>query len=176
MHGPSRSLEGTAYTICLRLCYKAARRITCQLSSFYSCPLWESNADISATIGVGIVSIALTTSPHIPGEFHGLLGTAYFALASAMACRVFREVILEIIKDPQVSSSRISTVVRTANNNRHDNDGVATSRLDKAGLPSDLKINIAVQMDTRTDYSLGSTLWDQESKGDHPRHDASHRV
>jgi hypothetical protein len=125
---------------------------------------------------VGIASIALVISPNIPGEFHVLLGSAYFALASAMACRVFREVILGIIKDPQVSTGRISTVVRAANSNRHDNDSVAISSNDKAGFPSDFKINVAVQMDTRTDYSVGSTLWDQESKGDHARHDASHRV
>ena len=92
-----------------------------------------------------------------------------------MACRVFREVILGIIKDPQVPTSRISTVVRAANSNR-DNDSAAISRHVKAGLPSDFTINVAVQMDTRTDYSVGSTLMDQESKGDHALYDASHRV
>jgi hypothetical protein len=125
---------------------------------------------------VGIVTVALIISPNIPGEFHVLLCSAYFALASAMACRVFREVILGIIKDPQVSTSRISNVVRAANSNQHDNNSVAISSHDKTGLPSDFRINVAVQMDTKTDHSVGSTLWDQESKGDHARHDASHRV
>jgi hypothetical protein len=126
---------------------------------------------------VAIVAIALILSPSIPGELHALLGSAYFALASAMACRVFRAVMLGIIKDPQACSARISTVIRATNSNRHNgnDDETPRSKHDKEGLSSDF-INIAVKMDTRTDYSDGYTLWERESTGDDLRHDASHQV
>jgi len=140
--------------------------------------LQSGQAYYFATIGVAIVAIALILSPSIPGELHALLGSAYFALASAMACRVFRAVLLGIIKDPQASSAKISTVIRAANSNRHDgndDDGTTTSKHDKPALSSNF-INVAVKMDTRTEYSDGYTLWERDSTGDDLRHDASQQV
>ena len=40
-------------------------------------------------MAVAVISTAIMLSPDIPGEVHFLVGGAYFALASAMACRVF---------------------------------------------------------------------------------------
>lgn len=46
--------------------------------------------EYSATIGVGIVAAALILSPSVPGPIHPIMGNSYFALGSAMACKVFR--------------------------------------------------------------------------------------
>jgi len=172
---PSRSSEATVYTICPSLCYTADKFITCQFSSVWLC-LDRSNPCISVTIGVAITSSALILSPSIPAELHPILGSAYFALASAMACRVFRAVLLGIIKDPQVDIARISSVVRSTTNNQHDGGDVLTSKYDKSGGSSKLKINVEVEMDRRADSYDGYTFWDRSSTGDDVRHDASRLV
>jgi hypothetical protein len=120
---------------------------------------------------VAIVSCALILSPSIPAELHPILGSAYFALASAMACRVFRAVLLGIIKDPQVDIARISSVVRATTSNQHDGGDVLTSKYDKSGGSSKLKINVEVEMDRRADSYDGYTFWDRSV-----RHDASRLV
>ena len=68
---------------------KVAKHITCKclLDFLTKC---QRFIIYSATIGVGIVAAALILSPSIPGPLHPILGNSYFALASAMACKVFR--------------------------------------------------------------------------------------
>jgi hypothetical protein len=133
----------------------------------------------SATIGVAIILITLVLCPSVPGEFHSLLGTAYFALATTMACRVFRAVILGIIKDPTDTTLRLSSIIRAANDDRHDVDddeNTTTSKRDKLGLSPDFKIDVTVQVDTTTDSSDGYTVWERGSRRDDMLHDASHAV
>jgi len=125
----------------------------------------------SVTIGVAIASTALILAPSVPGEIKPILGSVYFALSSAMACRVFRAVLLGIIKDPHINVS----VVRPAATSQNDTvDNGTTSKHDKTGISS-LVINVAVEMDTRADSYDGHTFWDRSSTGGDKRHDASSR-
>jgi hypothetical protein len=102
-----------AYTNCPKLCYKADKLIICQyFVSFYPDLPW-SNSHISITIGVAIIATALILSPSIPGELHPILGSSYFALASAMACRVFRAVLLGTIKDRQLNTAKLVSFYRS---------------------------------------------------------------
>lgn len=110
---------------------------------------------------MAIASIALILSPHIPGELHPLLGTAYFALASAMACRVFRAVLLGIIKDPEgrVDIAKISSVIRSTT------DDGTTPRHDKPCSPK-LKINVKAEKDTRAASYSKYIFGDRNLKGE----------
>jgi hypothetical protein len=120
----------------------------------------------SVTIGVAIISSALILSPSVPGELHPILGSAYFALASAMACRVFRAVLLGIIKDPQLTTTKIESFYGAANSNNQlsrSNGGAATSRQDNAGRPSRLDIKVAVETETDTIAEIdGYPLWERK--------------
>jgi len=70
--------------------------------------LARSNIHISVTIGVAIISAAFFLSPSTSGVLHPtILGSVYFALASAMACRVFRAVLLDTVKDTQVNPAKL---------------------------------------------------------------------
>jgi hypothetical protein len=121
---------------------------------------------------VAIASIVFIFAPSVPGEIKPILGTVYFALSSAMACRVFRAVLLGIIKDPHINVS----VVRPAATSQNDAvDNGTTSKHDKICLSS-LVINVAVEMDTRADSYDEHTFWDRNSTGDIKRHDASSQV
>jgi hypothetical protein len=130
--------------------------------------IYPANPYISATIGVAIISTALIISPSVPGELHPILGSAYFALSSAMACRVFRAVLLGTIKVPQVTTARISSLVHVATNSDDDYD--TSYRLSK------LNINVAVEMDTRMESFDGHTFWERGSMGNDVQKDASHNV
>ncbi|KIM88317.1 hypothetical protein PILCRDRAFT_814216 [Piloderma croceum F 1598] len=120
-----------------------------------------------ATIGAAIASTALILSPRVPGELHPLLGTAYFALASAMACRVFRAVLLGIIKGPEARAdlAEISSVIRSTTGFQHDGDDVTTPRRDKSWSPK-LKTKVEVEMNTRSASHDEYTFWDRNLKGD----------
>jgi hypothetical protein len=159
----------TVYTTCPNLCYKADKSITCQFSLvwLFYIDKWRSDPYISATIGAAIASTALILSPRIPGELHPLLGTAYFALASAMACRVFRAVLLGIIKGPEarVDLANIPSVIRSTTGLQHDGDDVTTPRRDKPWSPK-LKTKVEVEMNTRAASYDEYTLWDRNLKGD----------
>jgi len=68
----------------------------------------------AATIGVAIAAIALIIAPGVPKELHPILGSSYFALSSAMACRVFRAVILGNIRDQPLNTVAIGDVLDRA--------------------------------------------------------------
>jgi len=121
------------------------------------------------TIGVAILSSALILSRSIPSKLHAILGSAYFALSSAMACRVFRAVLLGIINDPPINAAtvRITSFTRGTNSHPLESD-------DTTGRSSKLRVDVAVEMDTRTDTDYGQTFWEQKSTG--VRQDSSQRV
>ena len=122
---------------------------------------------------MAIASIVFIFAPSVPGEIKPILGWVYFALSSAMACRVFRAVLLGLIKDPHINVS----VARPAATSQNDtvNNG-PTSKHDKTCLSS-LVVNVAVEMDTRADSYDEDTLWSRNPTGDDKRmHDASSRV
>jgi len=55
------------------------------------------------------------SSPSVPATMKPTLGLTYFALASAMACRVYRAILLGHITEPQVNQIvRISSAFRVA--------------------------------------------------------------
>jgi hypothetical protein len=174
MHKSNRFSPARVCTICPGQRYKADKLITCQFP-FASFSLVNNSLNLyhSVTIGVAITSTALLLAPSIPREIKPLLGRTYFALASAMACRVFRALILGIIKDPHANAA----VTRPADiNHQNRADNSTTSKRDKTCLSS-LVINVEVEMDTRADSYDGHTCWDgQSSKGDDKQHDVSDQV
>jgi hypothetical protein len=122
---------------------------------------------------MAIASITLIFSTSIPEEFHALLSSTYFALASAMACRVFRAVLLGITKDPRVNTFGISSVIGATNINGHGDDTDTTvSRYNKSKLSSN---DVGFMKDTSATPNE-STVWEQGSAGDDIRNDASRQV
>ena len=117
-------------------------------------------------------------SPSIPGTMKPILGSTYFALASAMACRVYRAILLGTITDPQVNNTHISFVFRVATLHQRstfddDNDDAAIiSKPSKPGVSSNLKVNVAVEKATKVGSDYGDTFWERSPTVD----DASYRV
>ncbi|KIM88405.1 hypothetical protein PILCRDRAFT_255956 [Piloderma croceum F 1598] len=158
--------------------------------------LQSGQAYYFVTIGVAIASTALMASPSIPGTMKPILGSTYFAVASAMACRVYRAILLGHITEPQVNNTRISSVFRVATNNNnhhrhhlhshaHDDHKDGEDCSDSSIIPGpgrprlspDLKINVAVEKSTRVESDVGYTFWERSSIGDYiPGYDASRRV
>jgi hypothetical protein len=64
----------------------------------------SSNLYASVTIGVAILASVLIFRGNIPEGLRPILGTPYFALGSAMACRVFRVVFLGVTEDMQIDT------------------------------------------------------------------------
>jgi hypothetical protein len=132
-----------------------------------------SDLYISVTIGVAITSTALIISPTIPGEMKAILISTYFTLASAMACLVFRAVLLGIIKDPQlnVATFRLPNIQHISSGD----NGTTPSNYDKSGLSS-LVINVAVERDTRADSYDGHALGKRQLMTDGVQRDDAYRV
>jgi hypothetical protein len=122
---------------------------------------------------VAITSAALIISPTIPGEMKAILISTYFTLASAMACLVFRAVLLGIIKDPQVNVAtfRLPNIQHI---NGGDNGNTA-SNYDKSGLSS-LVINVAVETNARADSYEGHALGKRQLITDDVKQDAFYGV
>ena len=74
------------------------------------------------TIGVAIIATALILSPNIPPELHFILSTANLTLACAMACRVFRAVVLGTIKDTQMNTVALVSFYRSAPDTGRNSD------------------------------------------------------
>lgn len=68
----------------------------------------------SITTGLALPTIVLLLSASVPAEMHSLLGPSYLALSSAMACRVFRMIILGVIKDNPLSTTFLASAVAKA--------------------------------------------------------------
>jgi hypothetical protein len=81
-------------------------------SHLYQHICW-SNLYISVTIGVAILTSVLVLSENIPVALRPTLASPYFALGSAMACRVFRIVFLGVMKDTQINTSDIVNFYRS---------------------------------------------------------------
>jgi hypothetical protein len=142
------------------------------------------------TIGVAIASTALMASPGIPGTMKPILGSTYFALASAMACRVYRAILLGHIREPQLNNTRFSSVFRVATNNNHHrhlhsygnyeengSDSLIIPRPVRSLLSPDLKINVAVEKSTKVESDVGYTFWERSSiEDDVSKYDASRKV
>jgi len=130
------------------------------------------------TIVVAIVSMAIMLSPGIPGELHFLFGGAYFTLASAMACHVFRSVFLGIISDPQEQEStcRFRSVSRVAISNPHgDGSGTMSDHM-KSGLPLTFTSDVGVKVDTIMASADEHTVREQELTVADTQQDASNGV
>ena len=95
--------------------------------------IYWSNLYASITIGVAIFASALVLSGNIPRPFHPILSSPYFALGSAMACRVFRIVILGIMEDTRVNTLGIGNFNRSATSDllHHDDGNDERGRLPK---------------------------------------------
>ena len=139
--------------------------------SFVVVQIWHlTYPHISVTIGVAIISAALILSPSIPGELHPILGSSYFALANAMACRVFRAVLLGTIKDPQMNTAKLMSFYRSTVNTRNDND-IRPDRSSKS------QKNVAAEMATATESNGCYPLWERKLGGDDIQpEDISHLV
>jgi hypothetical protein len=114
----------------------------CYLSVAYSVALLRlTNPYISVTIGVAIASICLL-APSAPGETKAILGSVYFPLASAMACRVYRAVLLGIITERPVNTIEISTALRAAAKIQDGSDDDVTKV--EPDVPLNFSIGVAV--------------------------------
>jgi len=138
-HEPDHSSRARAYTNCPKLYCRAAKFIICRHLLCNNVDLAWSNVHISVTIGVAIIATAFILSPSTSGDLHPILGSVYFALATTMACRVFRAVLLGTIKDTQVNTAKLVSFYHSTANTRNNNDV-------KPGSPSKLEINVAVEM------------------------------
>jgi hypothetical protein len=124
---------------------------------------------------VGITSAALILSPSVPGELHPVLGSAYFALSSAMACRVYRTLPGKIDDSPAITAGITPVVHATgAVSNPLDHDKDQYTARHESGRSSKLQIN--VEMDTRTDLDDGDALWARKTMRDDLGQDASRQV
>jgi hypothetical protein len=113
----------------------------------------------------------------VPVELHPILGSTYFAFASAMACRVFRAVLLGIIKEPQMNTTQLVSFFRGVNDDTLDHDDdVDTARHAKSGRSSKLEIAIAIETDTTSGPYDGYTFGERKQTGDGVQRDASHQV
>jgi len=75
------------------------------------------------TIGAAILASVLILSENIHGALRPILSSPYFALASAMACRVFRNIILEVMEDTQLDTLDIVNLYRSNTSDlRHHDD------------------------------------------------------
>jgi len=88
---------------------------------------------------VAITSAAFILSPPFLANESYILILTYFTLASAMACLVFREVLLGIIEDPQTTFCLPNIQLIGSGDN-----STTASKYDKSGLSSSV-INIAVE-------------------------------
>jgi hypothetical protein len=142
------------------------------LSVAYSVALLRlTNPYISVTIGVAIASIC---APSAPGETKVILGSVYYPLASAMACRVYRAVLLGIITERPLNTIEISSALRAAAKIQYGSDDEITRS--EPDVPPNLPIGVAVEMGRQVETPDGCTLWEPGLTGDHVRYDASHRV
>jgi len=66
------------------------------------------------TIALALPTIVLLLTTKVPPEMHSLLGPSYLALSSAMACRVFRMVILGVVKGNSLSTTFLASAVAKA--------------------------------------------------------------
>jgi hypothetical protein len=113
-----------------------------------------------------IITVALIFS----GSISEALVSAYFVLASAMACRIFRATLLGIIEDPQPNTAQIASFYRSANQ-REDSQNIA-ERHDKTDPSSKLDIGVTAQT---MKFNDGHSLWGRLT-GHTMRRDFSQRV
>lgn len=66
----------------------------------------------SVTIVISIATSVLLLSSSVPGVYSSLLGPAYIAISSAMACRAYLTVLLCSIDDEDLDTSRIKSAFR----------------------------------------------------------------
>jgi hypothetical protein len=126
---------------------------------------------------VAIISTALMLAPGISEGYRFLVGGAYFSLASAMACRVFRSVFLGTISDLQDSTCRFPSVFRAAADNAHGNDGGSMSSHRKSGIRTlTFRSSVGVKGDTTVASSDEHTIREQELTAADVEKDAANSV
>ena len=95
-----------------------------------------------------------------------ILVTPYFALASAMACRVFRVVFFGVTEDGQEDTSRSTT-----SNPHHRNN--ANDKMDRSPK---VAIFVAVEAGSTTESNGEYPFGERKLTGDDLQQDLSHRV
>lgn len=125
---------------------------------------------------MAIISTALMLAPGISEGYRFLVGGAYFSLASAMACRVFRSVFLGTISDLQESTCRFPSVFRAAADNAHGNDGGSMSSHRKSGMTLTFRSSVGVKGDTTVASSDEHTIREQELTAADVEKDAANSV
>jgi len=129
-----------------------------------------------STIVVAIISTASMLSPGISEGYRFLVGGAYFSLASAMACRVFRSVFLGTISDLQESTCRFPSAFHAAASNPLGNGGGSISSRRKSGLALTFKSGVGVKEDTTMVSSDKHTIQEQELTTADVQKDAANSV
>jgi hypothetical protein len=120
--------------------------------------------------------VAFIFSPRIHEELRPIVVATYFVLASAMACRVFRTILLGITQDPQLNTARLVSFYRSGNQLIPTiSMPPITSRHEKPDSSSKLEINVAVETATTAGFNEGYPLWERNLMGDNMR-DVSRNV
>jgi len=119
---PDHSSQARAYIDCPKLYCRVAKFIICRNLLCHNVDLAQFNVHISVTIGVAIIATAFFLSPSTSGVLHPILGSVYSALASPMACRVFRAVFLGTVKDTQVNSAKIASFYHSPTDTHNNNN------------------------------------------------------
>ncbi|KIM88413.1 hypothetical protein PILCRDRAFT_3403 [Piloderma croceum F 1598] len=102
-----------------------------------------------ATIGVAISMTALIFAPGIPGTMKPVLGSVYFALSGTMACRVYRELLLGTLIDPQLNTTNIVSFYGAASDIRDHDASSHDCSLSRCS--SKLAIDVGVETHLRGD-------------------------
>ena len=106
---------------------------------------------------MAITTTALIFSPSIPGGLKPILGSAYIALSSTMACRVYRAFLLGVLKDPQLNTATVLSFYHAADI-RDDNTLVHDTLSER---PSKLAMNVGVKTDPGAEGNDEYAFWER---------------
>jgi hypothetical protein len=133
--------------------------------------IYWSNLYVSVTIGVAILTSVFILSENIPAALRPALVSPYFALGSAMACRVFRIVFLGIMEGTQIDTSDTVSFYRSTTLDPRLRDDAN----DKRGRSPNFEISVAAE-GTATEFNDEYPFGEGKLTGDEQTRDLSHRV
>jgi hypothetical protein len=139
---------------------------------------YSNLTDTSVTIGVDIISVAFVFSQNFPESLRPVLVSTYFVLASAMACRVFRMVLLGVPPDLQLNTTKIMSIYRSATQLHCDcdNKDTITTPRHKLDALSETGINVVAEAGTMAGLGDRYRFGERKLAGDDVRQDVSRRV
>jgi len=109
-----------------------------------------------ATIGLSITTTVMVLSSSVPPVFHALFSVPNIALESAMACRVFRDVKLGLIKDAHFTTNGPSSSMQFKNSGSF---ALKQSTFDNL---RNIQVNVGITQTTDFgEYSQGSYEYDK---------------